>query len=161
MNDKELVVRTTEEFLKKMGFTTQVSWVDNSGLNIPIVVVAASTDSGMLIGKQGETLDCIERLVRLVVLRSMESHEARSLPHFIIDVNGYRRAQAEQLIRAARETAKKVAQSKRVESLAPMTAYERRLIHADLASFGEVETESVGSEPQRRIIVKPISSLGI
>jgi len=163
MKRQELAVNSTKEILEKMGFKTQVTWVEEGGgLGIPMVVVVVSNDSGLLIGKQGETLDCLERLVRMVVQKESEPEEGVRRPdRFAVDINGYRRSQAETIIRLAREAAKKVSTNRRVESLAPMTAYERRIVHAELSSHEGIETESAGVDPQRRVLIKPVSSLGV
>ena len=74
----------------------------------------------------------------------------------MVDVNNYRKARANYLIETAREAAQRVIQTQKAEALSPMTSYERRLVHTELAGYKEVQTESIGQEPHRRIVVKPL-----
>ena len=57
---------------------------------------------------------------------------------------------------SARAAVAKVRNTRRAEALAPMSPYERRVVHMELASYSDVITESIGQEPQRRIVVKPL-----
>ena len=108
----------------------------------------------MLIGKNGQNLEAFERLVRLLASSQIEPNPENDL-HFIIDINDYRKSRTDYLIDIAKDVAQRVIQTQRAEALSPMSSYERRLVHTELASYKEIQTESVGQEPRRRIIVKP------
>ena len=109
----------------------------------------------MLIGKNGQNLGAFEHLVRLVASRRLANPESDL--HFIVDINDYRKSRTDYLIGVAKDVAQRVIQTQRAEALSPMSSYERRLVHTELASYREIQTESVGQEPRRRIVVKPQS----
>jgi len=60
------------------------------------------------------------------------------------------------VVEKALEVAHRVRISKKAEALVPMSSYERRLVHVELASYADLETESIGEEPKRRIVIKPL-----
>jgi spoIIIJ-associated protein len=72
-----------------------------------------------------------------------------------LDINDYKKKKTEYLKEVARTTADDVSLTKKEKQLAPMPAYERRIIHLELADRSDVITESIGEEPERSVIVKP------
>ena len=74
----------------------------------------------------------------------------------MVDLNDYRKLRARQVVEKAVEAAHRVRVSKKAEALIPMSSYERRLVHVELASYVDIETESIGEEPKRRIVIKPL-----
>lgn len=106
--------------------------------------------SGLLIGRQGETLAALEHVLRLILVKELEEFVPLHL-----DVSGYR-ASLEQGIEAlAKEAAERVKQLDRIEELRPMKAYERRLVHLALSDIDGIEAISEGEEPYRRIVIRP------
>lgn len=79
----------------------------------------------------------------------------KSLNNFIVDVNGYRREREHLISELAKAAARKVLLSKQEISLPAMNAYERRIVHMELASRPDVKTESAGEGKERHIIIKP------
>ena len=73
-----------------------------------------------------------------------------------VDVNNYRREREKLLLELARGAARKVVATNQEIALPPMNAYERRLIHSELASRPDVKTESIGEGRNRYVVVKPI-----
>jgi spoIIIJ-associated protein len=85
-------------------------------------------------------------------------HRASSdekLPEFHIDVAGYRQRQADELVTLAQQAAEAVRKTGNSEILRPMNAFERRVVHVALADMTDLATESIGVDPNRRIIIKP------
>ncbi len=74
----------------------------------------------------------------------------------VIDVNNYRRQRHELILELARAAARKTVATKEEIALPPMNAYERRLIHVELAGRPDLKTESIGEGKERGVIVKPI-----
>lgn len=144
---KDVILETTREVFTKAGFDAEITWQDAA---IPRIAVVAA-QGPMLIGKQGTTLQALEHLIRLVVVRKLQDHST----DFILDINDYRREQTEELIAIAKEKAALVLASGKAESLAPMSSYERKVVHTELASFTGLHTESIGAEPHRRVVIKP------
>ncbi|PJA84129.1 MAG: hypothetical protein CO145_02195, partial [Candidatus Nealsonbacteria bacterium CG_4_9_14_3_um_filter_37_13] len=69
--------------------------------------------------------------------------------------NGYKKKKLDYLKELARSLADEVALTKKEKNLPPMAAYERRIIHLELAGRSDVTTESIGEEPERRVVVRP------
>jgi spoIIIJ-associated protein len=72
-----------------------------------------------------------------------------------LDIEGYKEKKVKYLKELARSVADEVALTKKERILEPMPAYERRIIHLELASRPDVTTESIGKEPKRRVVIKP------
>lgn len=115
------------------------------------VSVQADDNGRLLIGKNGQNLKAFEHVVRIMWLR--QNPENRSV---IVDVNDYRAERSKELIQLVRETAERVRQTRRSEAFEPMTSYERRLVHTELATYSDLSTESVGQDPHRRVVIKPL-----
>jgi len=113
-----------------------------------INVVLTGKDPGALIGRRGETLDAIQHLTNYVVNRSVSGRVRINL-----DAENYRQRRNEALENLATRTAGKVVKYRRNMTLDPMNAYERHVIHTALQEHKHVSTFSVGSEPNRRIVV--------
>ena len=115
------------------------------------VAVQADDNGRLLIGKNGQNLKALEHVVRVMWMR--QNPENRSV---IVDVNDYRAERSKELIQLVRETAARVQQTRRSEAFEPMTSYERRLVHTELSTYSDLSTESVGQDPQRRVVIKPL-----
>jgi len=120
-----------------------------------VVSISAAEDARFLIGKNGQNLQALEHIVRSIFSKGTPGHDG---PIFI-DVNDYRKSKASHIADLAREAVQRVRNTQRAEALVPMSSYERRIVHMELASVADVTTESIGQEPQRRIVVKPYRSL--
>ena len=152
-----MLINTIKEFMDFLGVSGDVVIPEKRQHDMVVVTIASPNDSGVLIGKQGLHLSAVEHLVRLIVNQKAIYAGHESFPPFILDVNNYRAMRTDAVTQLARTTARKVQQNRRAESLHPMNSYERRIVHAELTSFEGVATESVGNEPDRRVIIKPRS----
>ncbi|MDE7261308.1 MAG: protein jag [Oscillospiraceae bacterium] len=103
---------------------------------------------GALIGRRGETLDAIQQLTNYSVNRGSDK---RIRIH--VDAENYRLKREQSLQHLARKVAAKVVKYKRNVTLEPMNAYERHVIHTALQDVPGVTTYSMGTEPNRRVIV--------
>jgi len=74
----------------------------------------------------------------------------------MLDVNNYRRQREDLIVELAKAAARKVAATQTEISLPPMNAYERRLIHAELAERPDLKTESKGEGKERAVVIKPL-----
>ncbi|MEX1064086.1 MAG: R3H domain-containing nucleic acid-binding protein [Candidatus Paceibacterota bacterium] len=153
--DKNKIVQITKELLNKVGFDGDVKFIENDSTEnrFSTVSVESDNDLSMLIGKNGQNLSAFEHIIRLVATRKLDINGADF--NFIIDVNDYRKSRTNYLVGLAKDAAQRVIQTRRAEALLPMSSYERRLVHTELAANKEIQTESIGQEPRRRIIVKP------
>ena len=111
-------------------------------------VVLEGQKLGQLIGRRGETLDAIQQLTNYAV---NSGREKRIRVH--VDAENYRAKREQSLESLARKVAAKVTKYRRSVTLEPMNAYERHVIHAALQDVPGVNTYSIGSEPNRRVVV--------
>ena len=106
-------------------------------------------DLGYLIGRRGDTLDAIQHLANYSVNRGVEGHVRIN-----VDAEQYRQKREESLTRYAQKKAQQVLKAHRRTTLEPMNAYERHVIHAALQDMSNITTYSVGSEPNRRVVIE-------
>ena len=112
-------------------------------------VILEGEKLGALIGRRGETLDAIQQLTNYSINRGGESKRARVQ----IDAENYREKREESLERLAQKVAGKVGKYRRNVTLEPMNAYERHVIHTALQDTQYITTFSIGTEPNRRVVV--------
>ncbi len=106
-------------------------------------------DLGYLIGRRGDTLDAIQHLCNYSINRNVEGHIRIN-----VDAEEYRAKRDESLRRYAHKKAQQVLKARRRTTLEPMNAYERHLIHASLQDTDRITTYSVGTEPNRRVVIE-------
>ena len=104
---------------------------------------------GALIGRRGETLDAIQQLTNYSINRGSEKNRVRVQ----VDAENYREKREQSLERLAEKVAGKVTKYRRNVTLEPMNAYERHVIHTALQDTPSVTTFSIGTEPNRRVVV--------
>lgn len=116
-------------------------WIDITGKDLSI-----------LIGRKNQTLYALQYITTLIV--SKELGEPATV---VIDVEGYRVRRQKQLRRIAKQMAEQAIRTGRRQTLEPMPANERRIIHMELREFDGVSTESVGEEPFRKVTIIPLA----
>ena len=112
------------------------------------------SDLGVLIGRRGEKLASLQHLVNLMVAKKEGQYR-----RIAIDVENYRGRREEQLRDVADRAAKRVIQTGKIIQLEPMPAIERRIVHLALVENPRIRTQSVGVEPNRRIVVLPAAKI--
>ena len=151
------VIAKTEEFLKglleKMG-SDAVPVLERKA-DGGILVKLTGEKLGMLIGHRGETLDAIQHIANYAMNRVSDEHV-----HISVDAENYRSKREESLKRLAEKVAAKVLKYRRSMTLEPMNSYERHVIHTVLQDVDGVSTYSIGSEPNRRIVVAYGNNVG-
>src|SRR5574344_2157304 len=136
-----------EEILRAMHFEN-VSVIGNlEGSIIKLDAKVEEKDTGIEISKNGQSLDAIEFIIRKAI--DSRSNNLR----VNIDINNYKRRRDEKIVRLARDTAEKVAQSKKSWNLRYMNSYERRLAHEEISKHRDVTSHSEGREQQRYVVV--------
>ena len=118
---------------------------DNDTYNVDLV----GEDLGFLIGRRGDTLDAIQHLANYSINRGISGHIRIN-----VDAEEYRQKREESLRRYAQKKAQQVLKAHRRTTLEPMNAYERHLIHAALQDTDRITTYSVGTEPNRRVVIE-------
>src|SRR5215831_44481 len=116
-----------------------------------VLVEVTGENLGLLVGPRGATLGAIEELVRTVVQRQTGGHGVR----VHVDVGGYRAKRREALAEFARQLAERVRDEDEEQSLEPMGASDRKVVHDVVAEMDGVSTVSEGEEPRRRVVIRP------
>ena len=104
-----------------------------------------------MIGQGGVNLQALQHLAKVVINKKFGQPV-----QFILDVNHYRQHRIELLRELAKKVAEQVLSDQEPQMLQPMPPYERRVIHLALAQHPQIQTESLGQEPERRVMIKPI-----
>ena len=102
-----------------------------------------------LIGYKGRTIEAFQSL-----LNSMLQREDEEYAKVFVEINDYKKKKEEKLRKLANKMAANCVKFRRPIRLEPMSAYERLIIHRELADRTDVETESIGEEPKRRVVIK-------
>ncbi len=141
-----LVVNFLKPIFDKMEIEANIEIQQEEG---QMTVRLTGDDIGIVIGRRGETLDALQYLLSLVVNRNHEGYT-----RVILDVADYRQKREETLVRLANRVADKVMRSRRNLTLEPMNPYERRIIHSTLQDHKYVDTQSIGEEPNRKVVIR-------
>jgi len=152
MDQKQLntIKETVEEFFKKTTFEVEVEVLSEKERTVPINL--KSQEPQVLIGEGGQTLAEIQHLLKAILKRKIEEDF-----YINLDINGYKERKEDYLRELVRSVADEVILTKQEKELTPMLAYERRIVHMELSTREGIESESIGQDPWRRIIVRPKS----
>ena len=140
-NIKTFMEDIIKELPKNTTYTIQK---DKTGLNVEI----SNENLGFLIGYRGETLYAFQ-----TILSAIAGKEIDKKVRIILDIEGYKAKREKTLEELAEKVAKTVIKTGKSVKLEPMQAYERKIIHSKLQQNDKVQTESIGEEPNRRIII--------
>jgi len=116
----------------------------------PLALDIQGEDTGLLIGRRGETLSALQFLVNFMV-----SHRLKNRVSIMVDVEGYRQRRQESLQALALRIAERVKTSRRTFILEPMDPSDRRIIHLALAEHPDVTTQSMGEGNHRKVTILP------
>ena len=122
--------------------------LDVEGDRASVAIVGGNL--GTLIGPDGATLEALQELTRLAV-----AQDTGVRSRLMLDVGGFRAKRRSDLTALAGEAARRVAQSRQPERMAPMNPFERKVVHDVIAGVSGVHSESEGEEPNRRVVVLP------
>lgn len=119
--------------------------LDVEGERAMVSVVGDDLDD--LVGKRGEVLEALQELTRLAVHR-----QTGNRTRLMLDVGGYRERRREELTKLGLDVCEEVKRTGQPKPLAPMTPFERKIVHDAIASAG-LRSESEGEEPERYVVV--------
>jgi spoIIIJ-associated protein len=150
----EEIKKTIEKLFQSMGFNVReiIAREDNTLKDKEIMDISISMDSreaGRFIKENGEGIDAVQHIARLLALKQGLGHS-----FLVLDINSYKEGRKNELIDLALKTAKEVRRTQKTIMLEPMLAYERRIIHLQLAEQPDIVTESIGQEPERRVMIR-------
>jgi len=118
-----------------------------------LILDVSGGDLAVLIGRHGRTLDALQMLVNSYMSNTIHFHYP-----VVIDIEGYKTRRKQKLVALASSAASRAIRQRGEVRLAPMNAYERRIIHLTLVDNEEVMTHSEGEDPQRRVVVTYVRS---
>jgi spoIIIJ-associated protein len=140
-----------EELMRHLGFDVKVEVESGDTSRLNVVGTGGEKDAlGALIGRKGERLSALQHLVNLMLSRRMGGWT-----RVLVDVEDYRGRRERQLRDLATRAAGRVLETGKMLQLEPMPALERRWVHIALRDNPDVVTQSIGEEPNRRIVVLP------
>ncbi len=122
--------------------------MDVEGTRAVVAIVGQGLDA--LVGPHGQTLEALQELTRLAVVQQTG---VRS--RLMLDIGGYRARRKVELTEIGTRAAERVLEDGEPVRLAPMTPFERKVIHDAIAPVDGVHSESEGTEPERRVVVLP------
>jgi len=149
----EKIKKIIEKIFKEMGFEEPIIEIkkDNSSKDretLEIAIELGSKDADSFIRDNEEGLIALQHIVRVIINKL-------GLSSFVaLDINHHRESRKNELNEMALDLAKKVRRTKKAITLDPMPAHERRIIHLKLAEQPDIVTESIGEEPERRLVVR-------
>jgi spoIIIJ-associated protein len=140
-----------EELMGHLGFDVRVDIETGDTNRLNVVGEGDEKEAlGALIGRKGERLSALQHLVNLMLSRRMGEWT-----RVLVDVEDYRGRRERQLREIARRAAARVVETGKMLQLEPMPALERRWVHIALRDDPNVITQSIGEEPNRRVVVLP------
>ncbi|MCK5490258.1 MAG: hypothetical protein KAI67_00275 [Candidatus Pacebacteria bacterium] len=161
MNDKnqKLVKEALIELLQVMDIAMEIEEerIEDMGDGKESYTINLQTDyPNLLIGQYGSNLQSLQHLTGMIVRkkRVLENIIDDDEIKFNIDVNNYKKQKRESLVKLVDTIANQVLYSKNSVALRPMSSYERKVIHMEISNRENLETESVGDDLNRRVIIK-------
>jgi spoIIIJ-associated protein len=149
--DLEPVIAVGKEALKRMvNFITSDATIEAETGPQRILFKVCGGNSGMLIGKRGQTLEAIQYLVEKII-----NKQTQQRIRVQVDVEGYLKTRKSNLQKLATKMAEKARRTQKPVTLGQMNAYDRRTVHLHLKSNNAVRTQSVGEGYYRKLIIFP------
>lgn len=138
-----------KEVLVALGYPeAEVTYTQKDGM---IVLQLSGDEMGAVVGRRGDNLDAMQYLASLVANKSEGSYV-----RVVLDIDDYRSKREASLRAYARKTASQAVKSGRSITLEPMNPYERRIVHSTVQTVSGATSKSIGSEPNRRVVISPI-----
>ena len=144
----ETIKETVEKFFEKTSFEAEINVFLEKNESVFIDVKVDQPQ--ILIGEKGQTLTEIQYLLRIILRKKIAE-----LFYVNLDINKYKEKKYQFLKEMAVSLANEVVFNKEEKVLPVMPSFERKIIHSELSEREDVTTESIGKEPERKIIIKP------
>jgi len=152
LEEIEIAKEFTIGLLERMGVNAEVEGFINEG-NLCLEI--KKDQEGMLIGKNGRTLDSLQMLINRMVNRRLKN--ARRV---ILDIDGYRRKRADNLASVAHRLGEKAKRVGHTLTVGPFSAHDRRIIHLALKEDLSLKTESLGEGELKKVKIVPLGKEG-
>jgi spoIIIJ-associated protein len=136
------------QLLQKMGESCTIQGVQEPN---QVNLIIEGEDAGLLIGKQGQTLEALQYLVTKIL-----SKQTKKKPRVVIDIESYRERHKQSLIEMAMKQGAKAKRIGKPVTLNPMNAHDRRIVHLALQQDKDIKTKSRGEGLYKKIIIYPV-----
>lgn len=147
---EEVLQELLERIVEGLGLEATIS-VDSN--DEALIGTLHGEDLGIFIGRHGQTIDAVQHLAQRILLADPEAERRR----IVVDAEGYRARRREALEKQADQAAIEAEKYGRPVALDAMTASERKHVHEYLRERGGVDTHSEGDEPERHLVVTPLT----
>lgn len=144
-----LVQGLVDQMLELMGTKAKATVEEDKENEAIKVDIDAGEETGLLIGKHGETLDAMQLLLGMM-MRQKEEEWVR----VILNVGDWREKQEEHLQGLASQAASRARETGEPQTLFNLNPSQRRIIHLALSEEKDIETESAGEGKERYLVVK-------
>ena len=149
----EIIEQEIKNLFQKLEAQIEITSTAEEDGSVSVNVTMAEPQ--IFIGENGQTLLEIQHIVRSMLRKILKE------PLWILlDINGYRKSKEIYVKELANSTADEVALLKKEKELPPMSSAERRIVHVVISTRADVVSESIGEEPERRIVIRPASPAG-
>ncbi len=152
MKEIEVAQELTIGLLERMGVHAEVEGFVKDG---DICLDIKGDQEGILIGKDGRTLESLQMLIRRMVDKAL-----KNAARVVLDVDGYRKRRAESLIALAQRVGEKVKRTGQPLTIGPFSAHDRRTIHITFKEDPSLETESLGEGELKKVRIIPVNKAG-
>lgn len=143
---------SVEELLKLMGVSASADLAWDKENESYLVHISSEEETGLLIGKKGETLSSIQTILSLMLKQT--SGEWKRV---VVNVGDYREKEEDYLKSLAESTANRAIETGDPQNMYNLKPWQRRVVHIYLSERSDVQTESQGEGPERFLVVKPKS----
>ena len=143
----DLAVSYVRSLLSYFG-EDDVSIDEYDGDDGELILDISGGDLAVLIGRHGRTLDALQMIVSSYLSNRLHFHYP-----IVVDIEGYKTRRKDKLVSLAEAAAERACKLQKDVRMAPMNAYERRIVHLALVDNESVSTHSEGEDPERRVIV--------
>ena len=143
---EEFISKFLSDITSKMGLNVRINIFEDENI---FNVKMNSKNNSILIGKEGRTLTSLQLLVRQAIRNITKMNIKVNL-----DVSNYKSKQEKNFEQEIKKIINEVMTSKVDTTLDPMNSYQRRIVHTVASNYYNIETESIGEEPNRRTVIK-------
>ncbi len=147
---KKAITIGTEALQRLVDFISSEAVIEVEVRGERIIFKVTGGNSGLLIGKRGQTLEAIQYLVEKIV-----NKQGKERVRILVDVEGYLQTRKANLEKMATSMADKAEKTQKPVTIGQMNAYDRRTVHVHLKSNAKVRTQSVGEGYYRKLIIFP------
>ena len=149
----KLIKKTLKELLEAMGFGCKIKMKKEiRGHQEDLICdIEVDNDSNFLIGQYGTNLRDLQHIARLIVRKKIDEKV-----RFTLDINSYCQQRNQLVAEQAKLAAQQAIEKERAIIMRPMSAYERRIVHLELANNEHITTDSIGEGGSRKVIIKPV-----